>query len=98
MSRLLAVHGWTATIVGEPQQALELVRQSPERFRVVITDMSMAGMSGDELAHALKALAPLLPVILSTGGGEGSADLFAGMLPKPFDAQMLVSTVERCAR
>lgn len=96
VSRLLSIHGWKATVVNMPQAAIELVREWPQRFQVVITDMSMPGMSGDELAHALKQLAPHLPVILSTGGAEGTATLFAGTLPKPFEIQLLLDMVERC--
>ncbi len=98
ISRLLALHGWKATVVGEPHKALKLVREAPDRFALVITDMAMPGMTGDELAHQLKAVAPNLPIILSTGGGDGTEGLFAGILPKPFDAQMLLDTVERCMR
>ncbi len=96
IGRLLALHGWNATVVGEPMKAIDLVRETPERFALVITDMAMPGMTGEELAHELKAVAPRLPIILSTGGGDMVAGLFSGVLAKPFDAQTLVDTVERC--
>ncbi|MBI4505632.1 MAG: response regulator [Chloroflexi bacterium] len=40
------------------------------RFDLVITDRSMPEMSGDEVAAAVKALAPHTPVMLLTGFGE----------------------------
>jgi DNA-binding NtrC family response regulator len=96
ISRLLARHGFEATVTDDPSSAVELVRERPGFFSLVITDMAMPGMSGDELALQLKALAPNLPIILSTGGGDGPEHLFAGVLLKPFDAPTLVDTVERC--
>ncbi len=39
-------------------------------FDVVITDRAMPGMSGDELAAAIKKVAPDMPVILLTGFGD----------------------------
>ncbi len=98
ISRLLAQQGWVSTVVDQPQKALAIVRERPDFFSVVITDMAMPGMSGDELARQLKAVAPNLPIILSTGGADGTWHLFAGILPKPFDARALVETVERCLR
>ncbi len=96
ISRLLAPHGWSATLVDRPEKALAIVRERPEFFAVVITDMAMPGMSGDELAHQLKVLAPNLPIILSSGGVQGTDGLFAAILPKPFDSRTLVETIERC--
>jgi CheY-like chemotaxis protein len=54
----------TRTLVAE---ALELFRADPSRFDVVITDMTMPGMSGAEFAQRLAGIRPDLPVILTTG-------------------------------
>ncbi len=48
-------------------EALELFRTGPERFDLVITDMTMPNMTGLELARALMGLRPDIPVILCTG-------------------------------
>lgn len=51
-----------------------------EKFRgfgsydLLITDQSMPGMSGEELAQKVKQFCPTAPVILLTGFGGGSAD------------------------
>lgn len=53
-------------------EALEKFRAG--RFDLVITDHVMAGMTGEQLAVALKEIAPRIPVILLTGyGGETKA-------------------------
>jgi signal transduction histidine kinase/ActR/RegA family two-component response regulator len=52
---------------GEGAEALEAVRA--EMPDLVVTDLAMPGMAGDELAATLKRLHPELPVILLTGFG-----------------------------
>jgi CheY-like chemotaxis protein len=49
------------------------VSAAPGRFDAVITDQSMPRMTGLQLARALHALRPALPVILYTGYAEGLA-------------------------
>jgi CheY-like chemotaxis protein len=50
-----------------PIEALELFRAKPDHFDLVITDQTMPGMSGDELARELRKMKPHLPVIVCTG-------------------------------
>jgi CheY-like chemotaxis protein len=40
------------------------------RFNLVVTDLAMPEMSGDQLALAVKQIAPQTPIILLTGLGE----------------------------
>ncbi len=49
-------------------QALELFQ--PGKFDLVITDYKMSGMKGDQLAAAIKAVAPRQPVVVFTGHAE----------------------------
>ncbi len=60
-------------------EALRVLREAPpeDRFRVVLMDMQMPGMDGDQTAHEIKndpALAPTALILLSSSGGTGSAD------------------------
>jgi len=48
-------------------QALELFRAEPDRFDLVITDMTMPHMTGDKLARELMKIRPDIPIILCTG-------------------------------
>ncbi|MDD2901611.1 MAG: response regulator [Syntrophales bacterium] len=58
--------GYQVTGCANGMEALEAVRQQPERFDLVITDFIMPGMNGVELAQELSRLHPGLPVILYT--------------------------------
>ncbi|RYD79108.1 MAG: response regulator, partial [Verrucomicrobiaceae bacterium] len=68
ISEYLRDDGHTTTIALNGMQALEAFSQ--EAFDLIITDQSMPGMSGVQLAQAIKAKSPNLPVILLTGFGE----------------------------
>jgi PAS domain S-box-containing protein len=51
-------------------EALEAFRAGPEAFDLVITDMTMPGLTGMELAKELTAIRPDVPIILCTGFSE----------------------------
>jgi len=51
-------------------EALELFRAKPNRFDLVITDMTMPSMTGSELAQEIMRMRPDVPVILCTGFSE----------------------------
>ena len=48
-------------------EALELFRAEPDRFDLIITDMTMPKMTGDQLAKELMKVRPNIPIILCTG-------------------------------
>ena len=63
----LAALGYDAEFTTEPATALARVRAEPGRFALVLTDQTMPGMTGLELAGRLREILPGLPVILTTG-------------------------------
>jgi PAS domain S-box-containing protein len=95
MRELLETWGLQATFVSNGQAALDIVAGSPARFDAVITDQCMPRLNGLQLAQALRAMRPELPVILYSGHGEGLArtDLEAAgvhtVLRKPVDPAAL---------
>ena len=52
------------------QLGLELFIEQPDKFDLVITDMTMPNMTGDELAGELMNIRADIPVILCTGYSE----------------------------
>ena len=57
-----AVLGFTSSV-----KALEAFRKEPKAFHLVITDHRMPGMTGVELARALIAIQPDIPIVLMHG-------------------------------
>jgi two-component system, cell cycle sensor histidine kinase and response regulator CckA len=50
--------------------ALEAFRAEPPKFDLVISDMTMPKMTGDEMARQMRAIRPGLPIILCSGFSE----------------------------
>lgn len=48
-------------------EALAAFQKHPEQFDLVLTDMSMPGMNGEQLAREITAVRPDIPVIICTG-------------------------------
>jgi two-component system capsular synthesis sensor histidine kinase RcsC len=67
-----------------------LTRLATTRFDMVMTDLGMPGMSGWEVAQAVKVRCPQLPVILVTGWGDALEQVRLGgtgvdlVLAKPY--------------
>lgn len=68
--KTLSDMGYNVTSAASGKEALEKFKKSPEQFDVVITDQTMFGMTGAELAGELLALKPDLPVVVCTGHSE----------------------------
>lgn len=47
--------------------ALKTLRETPQRFNAVLSDESMPGMTGSELAGEIRSLRPDLPIVLMSG-------------------------------
>lgn len=50
--------------------AMARFQAEPETFDIVVTDMTMPEMTGDQVAGAVRALRPRVPIILCTGFSE----------------------------
>jgi CheY-like chemotaxis protein len=99
LADLLASDGHEATVVSHGAEALRLVgRQPPD---IVFSDLAMPDMSGWELARAVKATAPALPVVLITGLGvelspeQCRASHVDAVLAKPVELGALMAVATR---
>ncbi len=62
--------GYTVVTRTSPIEALEAFKAMPDKFDLVITDMTMPKMTGDELAKELMKIRLDIPIILCTGFSE----------------------------
>ena len=91
--------GYTVTSAFDPEQALKLFQSDPDSFELVITDMTMPGMTGDRLSREILSIRKDIPIILCTGYSErisresAQAAGLAGYLEKPVDMHTLAATV-----
>lgn len=66
-SQVLERLGYQVTGLTSSPQALELFRQDPQAFDLVVTDQTMPRLTGVEMAREMMSLRPELPIILCTG-------------------------------
>jgi len=50
--------------------AIEAFREDPRKFDLIISDMTMPKMTGDELAQKIRVIRPDIPIILCSGFSE----------------------------
>ncbi len=67
VGRLLQRAGFRVTTDSDPRAALARLRAQPQAFDAVVTDFNMPELSGLEVARAVAALRPELPVVVSSG-------------------------------
>ena len=65
--RALQRFGYKVTGHVDPKAALEAFRAQPTDFDFVVTDLSMPGMSGADLARELLRIRPDIPIVLASG-------------------------------
>ncbi|NTW52087.1 MAG: PAS domain S-box protein [Chlorobiaceae bacterium] len=70
MTLMMNKIGYTIHSESSPARALELYKENPARFDLVITDLTMPEMTGIQLAGELHKTNPELPIILMTGYGK----------------------------
>ncbi|MBF0477745.1 MAG: response regulator, partial [Deltaproteobacteria bacterium] len=99
--KILERLGYQVTAETNGVEALEVFKEQPNGFDLVITDMAMPYMTGDKLAQEVLRLRPDIPVILCTGFSEAIDDDKAreigvrGFLMKPVDVNILAKLVRK---
>ena len=92
--------GYTVFEAGDAQSAIETCEEMEGRVDLVITDLVMAGKSGNDLARELSELYPQIHVLFMSGYTEDSATrrdiLLRGspFLQKPFSVADLARAVQ----
>jgi len=95
----LEFDGHKVSTAASGNEALDLFGR--ERFDLVVTDYTMPGMNGADLARAIKARQPGQPVVMLTAHAEmlkSSAVPLTGvdeMVSKPFQLEELRAAIEK---
>jgi two-component system response regulator HydG len=101
LSRTLDRMGFTVLLAEDGQAGLDLVREGG--VHILLADLMMPKLSGQELLKAAKAVAPDIEVILITGHGtvedavEAMKDGAYDFITKPFKRVQLERTIRRAA-
>ncbi len=99
--RLLERTGYTVEAVENSTDALELFKAFPDKYSLVITDLTMPHMTGIELAREIMAIRPDIPVILCTGYEKNQSIIQAmdagikAVVSKPILSDEIAETIGR---
>lgn len=95
--------GYRVIAVENGPSALARWREDPQRFDLLLTDVVMPdGMTGYDLADAVREQRPDLPIIFSSGydpemlAGRRRPDGSSTFLRKPYDVSQLLHAVRAC--
>jgi DNA-binding response OmpR family regulator len=91
LAEILATEGHTVTTATTGGAALECLDTFPAD--VIVLDLVMPGMSGNQLLAALRARGVDVPAIAITGAPDKAGPGFLAVLDKPIDVGRLSSLV-----
>jgi CheY-like chemotaxis protein len=97
----LTALGYTVRVCTSSGEALTIFQAEPQAFDLVLTDQTMAYMTGDVLAQELRRLRPELPIILCTGysplidAARAEALGIDAFLLKPLNIHELAQTIQQ---
>ena len=98
---LLEFLGYQVETRTSPNDALEALRSKPDKYDLVITDMTMPHMNGDKLVEEIKKIRPNMPIIICTGFSKRMSHDKAmeiginSILMKPLTLVDLANTVKK---
>ncbi len=98
---MLERRGYRVTIETNSIEALKIIQNQPDGFDLVITDQTMPGMTGSDLARRILQIRSGLPIILCTGFSsqisEEKARIYGikGFAMKPLAKKDLASLIRK---
>ncbi len=99
LKEVLENEGFEVEGYSDSQDALADFKQDPHRFDLVITDLTMPNLTGNELAYEIRKLRDDIPIMLCSGYNNGLATesmpkhKLNNFLPKPFNRDTLLSHI-----
>jgi two-component system, cell cycle sensor histidine kinase and response regulator CckA len=93
-------YGYQVLLAREGREAVELFREAPDKIAMVLLDLTMPEMGGEEALRELKRVRPSVRVLLSSGFNEVEAVRrftgkgLAGFIQKPYTAMALASKIK----
>jgi PAS domain S-box-containing protein len=100
-SAILGSLGFEVLTATDGREALSSFEARAAQVAIVLLDLNMPVMDGEETLRAIRRLRPEVPVLLSSGYGEADATrrfaglALAGFVQKPYSRDELVEAVQR---
>jgi len=99
--QMLEYLGYSVVTQNSSVEALALFREDPQKFDLMITDMTMPVIPGDKLSEQILAIRPDIPIIICTGHSEHITEELAktmgirAFVMKPYLIQDLAKMVRQ---
>jgi CheY-like chemotaxis protein len=96
----LTRYGYSVVVAEDGQTAVDTFRHMADQVGLVLLDMTMPGLSGEETLRQLQSVRPDVKVVLSTGYHESEAVRrftgkgLAGFIQKPYTAAQLAERIK----
>ncbi|CUH77694.1 Blue-light-activated protein [Tritonibacter multivorans] len=96
--------GAEVSVCIDPKEALEIIKEDPGLWSLIVSDYNMPGLNGGQLAKSARETDPDLPFLIVTALARKLSDpnlnddVIAGLLAKPVDLNALAHLIERHAR
>lgn len=97
---LLQRKGYQVSVASDSHEAWDVFSANPDHFDMVVTDQTMPGLSGVQLAGKMITLRPDLPIMLCTGYSDVVDETniaqygIQAFMPKPLDSKEFLQSVE----
>jgi CheY-like chemotaxis protein len=101
ITQMLKRSGYEVIAKTSSSSALKALKETPEPFDLVISDMTMPEMSGEQLAQEIKQIRPGIPVVLCTGHSNRMDENRAkelgieAFIKKPFSRKDITKTISK---
>jgi len=99
MSEFFSLYGFSIDTETDSRKALQRFNENPDKFDIIITDQTMPGISGFDLAKKILDQRPDVPIFICTGYNEDIDEkkaMSAGIrrfFYKPIDLTTLVDNI-----
>ncbi len=96
-SRILESFGFVVELAADGHEGVALFTRNPARYDVVLLDLTMPGMDGEEVFRQLRLIRPDVRVVLMSGFNKQEAvnrflgKGLAGFIQKPFEISTLTT-------
>jgi len=99
---LLTRQGYTVLVAADGAAAVDVVTADAPHIDLVLLDMTMPGLTTDEIIAAIRSLDPVVPILLNSGYTSSEAvtsllneNIVQGFLAKPYNLQQLLESIGR---
>ncbi|MGO9893556.1 MAG: PAS domain S-box protein [Bryobacteraceae bacterium] len=102
MKKVLERYGYTVLLAESGLAAMDLLRRHPGDIALVVLDLSMPRMSGEEALPELRKIRPEVKILVSSGYNESETmtmfkgQRVSGFIQKPFTGVGLAEKVKVC--